>query len=68
MPFLNYSWPLEEGMESWEDQIKDNLEDYVYQLTFRLVVARPWLRNLLLGNVFVRNVWPTRLATHYVIC
>ena len=28
----------------------------IYQLTFRLVVARPWLRNLLLGNVFVRNV------------
>ena len=28
----------------------------IYQLTFRLVVARPWLRNLLLSNIFVRNV------------
>ena len=28
----------------------------IYKLTFRLVVARPWLHNLLLGNVFVRNV------------
>ena len=31
-------------------------DEGIYLLTFRLVVARPWLRNLLLGNVFVRNV------------
>ena len=28
---------------------------FINTLTFRLVVARPWLRNLLLGNVFVET-------------
>ena len=38
------------------DKVFKNKDEGIYQLTFRLVVARPWLRNLLLGNVCERNV------------
>ena len=38
------------------DKVFKNKDKGIYQLTFRLVVARPWLRNLLLGNVCGRNV------------
>ena len=38
------------------DKVSKNKDKGIYQLTFRLVVARPWLRNLLLGNVCERNV------------
>ena len=38
------------------DKVFKNKDKGIYQLTFRLVVARPWLRNLLLGNVCWRNV------------
>ena len=38
------------------DKVSKNKDKGIYQLTFRLVVARPWLRNLLLGNVCKRNV------------
>ena len=34
------------------DKAFKNKDKRIYQLTFRLVAARPWLRNLLLGNVF----------------
>ena len=38
------------------DKAFKNKDKGIYQLTFRFVVARPWLRNLLLGNVCKRNV------------
>ena len=38
------------------DKVFKNKDKGIYQLTFRLVVARPWLHNLLLGNVCGRNV------------
>ena len=38
------------------DKASKNKDKGIYQLTFRLVVTRPWLRNLLLGNVCKRNV------------
>ena len=38
------------------DKVFKNKDKGIYQLTFRLVVARTWLRNLLLGNVCGRNV------------
>ena len=38
------------------DKVSKNKDKGIYQLAFRLVVARPWLRNLLLGNVCKRNV------------
>ena len=38
------------------DKVFKNKDKGIYQLTFRLVVARPWLRKLLLGNVCGRNV------------
>ena len=38
------------------NKVLRNKDKGIYQLTFRLVVVSPWLRNLLLGNVCGRNV------------
>ena len=38
------------------DNAFNNKDKGICQLTFRLVVARPWLRNLRLGNVCEGNV------------